>query len=175
MNALWQVLDHRKRGVVGHVDGEHLHLAEQRIDICLINVGGQVAAPQRGIQRLGLGLQNLGHDLGVIGLEQFRPGVADDFDIWRKLFKVVDKLCRRIAAVSIIGRTRCPSLQSLRLGNGCRIAPADDRVMDALTRGAERIRNVLFRIGRQRRGFRIGVDTEDAEIARDLVHRERTG
>ena len=40
---------------------------------------------------------------------------------------------------------------------------------------AERVRHVQLRIGGQRRGFRVGVDAEHAEIARDLMHGEGAG
>jgi hypothetical protein len=111
---------------VSHVDREHLHLAEQGVDVGLIDVGGEVTAPQRGIHCLRFCLQYLGHNLGVVGLEKFGPGIADNFDIRRELFEVVNKLSRRIAAIGIIRRARRPFLQSLRLGDRRGITAADD-------------------------------------------------
>ncbi|KTT92306.1 hypothetical protein NS44R_14685, partial [Mammaliicoccus sciuri] len=158
MDALGQVLHHRERGVVGHVDREHLHLGEQRVDVGLIDVGGEIAAPQARIHRLRLGLQDLGHDLGVVGLEQLRPGLADDLDVRRELLQVQHELAGGIAAIGIVGRAGRPLLQPLGLGDACRVTRTDDRVVDALPHAAEGVRNVLLRISRQRRCFRAGMD-----------------
>src|SRR5205085_7366875 len=68
-----------------------------------------------GVQTCALPIY-LGHDLGVIRLEQLWPGVADDLDIGRELLEVVDELSRRIAAIGIVRRTRRPFFQSLGFG-----------------------------------------------------------
>ena len=174
VNALRQVLDHGQRGVVGHVDREHLHLAEHRVDVGLVDIGGEIAAPQAGIQRLRLRLQDLGHDFGVIGLEQLWPGFADDLDVRREALQVQRELAGGIAAIGIVRRAGRPFLQALGFRDRRRVAAADDGIVNALARGAERVRDVLLGIGGQRRGFRAGVNAEHAEIARDFMHRERS-
>ena len=90
-----------------------------------------------------------------------------------KRFRYVTILTGGIAAIGVVGRTGRPFLQALGLGDRRCVAAADDRVMHALARGAERVGNVLLGIGGQRRGFRVGVNAEHAEIARHFVHRER--
>ncbi len=115
MDALRQVLHHRERGVVGHVDREHLHLAEHRVDVGLVDVGGEIAAPQARIQRLRLGLQDLGHHFGVVGLEQLWPGLADDLDVGREALQVQRELAGGVAAIGIVRRAGRPLLQALGL------------------------------------------------------------
>ncbi len=145
MNALRQVLHHRERGVISHVDGEHFHLAEHRVDIGLIDIRGEIAAPQAGIERLRFRLQDLGDDFRVVRLKQLRPGLADNFDIGCKALEIQRELAGGIAAVGVVGRAGRPFLQALGFRNRRRVAAADDRVVHALARSAERIGDVLLR------------------------------
>ena len=89
MDAFRQFLDNRQGRIVRHVRRESLRLLEQRIDIALIDEGGEVAAPEAGIQSLRLYLQNLGKDLRVVGLEQLGPSFADDLDPGCELLEVL--------------------------------------------------------------------------------------
>ena len=173
MDAFGEIFHHRQRGVVGHVDREHFHLTKQRVDVGLVDIGRQIAAPEASIERLRFSLEDLGDDLGVVGLEQFWPGLADNFDVGRKALQIKPELSGGVAAIGIVGRAGRPFLQAFCLRNRRCVAAANDRVMHALACGAEGIGDMLLGIGRQRRGFRVGVNAEHAEIARHFMHRER--
>ena len=138
-------------------------------------IGGEIAAPQAGVQRLRLGLQDLGDDLGVVGLEQFRPGLADDFDVGREALQVGHELAGGVAAVGIVGRAGRPLLQALGLGDRGGIAAADDRIVDALAAVRNTFGMCCFGSAVSDDGFRVGVDAEHAEIARHFVHGEGAG
>ena len=128
-----------------------------------------------GIERLRFGLQDFGEDFGVVGLEQLRPGFADDLHVRIEVFDVGHELGGGVAAIGIIRRRGHPFGQAFGLGHLRRIGAADDGVVHALAGEAEGVRQPQFRISAERTRLGIGVQRQHAEIARHFMDGESAG
>ena len=74
LNAGRQILDRGQHGIVD-VGRRHRHLREQCIDIALVHERREVAGIEKRKQSLRLGLDQLGDDLGEVGLAELGPSI----------------------------------------------------------------------------------------------------
>jgi len=165
----------RQHAVVAQVDGEGLHLVEHAVQQALLDQRHQVPGEQRGVERLRLGVDDLVHHLREVRLEQFRPGLVQYIDLRLEDLGVFHEGRRVLPPVGIVRRGG-DELELVLLGDDVsRVAPAANRVVDALAGGAEAGWCVQLRVGGQRGSFGVGVDAQHPQLAQQFLHRESAG
>ena len=120
------------------------------------------------VNRLRFGLQDLGQLLGVVGLEELRPALADEFCVLMEMLQEFEEELVAVAAIGVVRRAAHPLVEAFVLGDLAGIETSGHAIMNALARRAESTWRTNFRVGGEGRSL-AHVDRQHAEVAGDFL------